>query len=129
MKKLIYLFTSLQVFYSQTALFAEDVVDLPPTGNELARTVIMIAMAFLFFYFILWRPEQKRRKELEEQRQALKQGDRVLAMGIIGTVARIQEESVIVKMHDGSKLEFIKAAITEILPESKEDSKKVEKSE
>jgi preprotein translocase subunit YajC len=89
----------------------------------------MIGIAFLFFYVILWRPEQKRRKALEDQRSALKKGDRVAAMGIIGTVLRIGEQTVILKMYDGTKLEFYKAAITDILPELDEGSKKVELSE
>jgi preprotein translocase subunit YajC len=47
-------------------------------------------------------------------------------MGIIGTVVRLGEQTVIVKMYDGAKLEFYKAAITDILPEADENDKKVE---
>jgi preprotein translocase subunit YajC len=77
-------------------------------------------------YFILWRPEQKRRKAMEEQRNALKKGDRITVMGIIGTIARVQESTVIVKMYDGAKIEVWKNAISEILPASEEESKKAE---
>jgi len=77
----------------------------------------------VFFYFILWRPEQKRRKALENQRSTLKKGDRVTAMGIIGTVLRIQEHTVILKMYDGAKIEVIKGAITDVIPGSEEDAK------
>jgi preprotein translocase subunit YajC len=89
--------------------------------------MIMIAIAMTFFYFILWRPEQKRRKALETQRDALKKGDRVTAMGIIGTVLKIQEQTVILKMYDGAKIEVLKGAITDVLPGSEEDAKKIEK--
>ena len=97
----------------------------PPPDQSFWQTLVMIGIAFLFFYVILWRPEQKRRKALEEQRSALKQGDRVAAMGIIGTVVRIGEETVILKMYDGAKVEFYKAAITDILP-TEDNGKKVE---
>lgn len=90
--------------------------------QNLWQTVIVIAIFFVFFYFILWRPEKKRRKKLEEARSQLKVGDKVTAMGIIGTCDQINEESVIVKMFDGSKLEFVKASITEVHPAESEDN-------
>ncbi|MFI0436008.1 MAG: preprotein translocase subunit YajC [Parachlamydiaceae bacterium] len=112
-------------------LFAEvDEGFQAPPDQSFWQTLVMIGIAFLFFYVILWRPEQKRRKALEEQRGGLKKGDRVAAMGIIGTVLRVGEQTVILKMYDGAKLEFYKAAITDILPENGEDgSKKTESTE
>lgn len=87
-----------------------------PAGREggMSQTLIMIGVALVFFYFILWRPEQKRRKTAEQQRNSMKVGDRVTAMGIIGTIARIQDSTIIVKMYDGSKIEILKAAITDV---------------
>jgi preprotein translocase subunit YajC len=116
MKTLLY---SFYIFISMSqGLFAQsDLNATPPPDQSFMQTLIMIAIAFMFFYVILWRPEQKRRKALEEQRNALKKGDRVAAMGIIGTVLRIEDDTVILKMYDGAKLEFYKAAITDILPE------------
>jgi preprotein translocase, YajC subunit len=89
----------------------------------------MIGIALLFFYFILWRPEQKRRKEQEAMRGQLKKGDRVTAVGIIGTVFKINSDTVVVRMVDGSKIEFIKAAITDVMPATEEDLKKIERDE
>ncbi len=93
-------------------LCAQD--DAPPQSQGMWHTFIMIGVAFLFFYLILWRPEQKRRRELEHRRSSLCKGDRVTAMGIIGTVSKMQEGSVILKMVDGSKIEVIPAAITDV---------------
>ena len=76
--------------------------------------LMMLGVACLFFYVIMWRPEQKRRKEMEDKRNNLKKGDRVTAMGIIGTVHRVQEHTVILKMYDDSKIEFLKAAINDV---------------
>ncbi len=80
------------------------------------QTLIMIGIAIVFFYFILWRPEQKRRKAMETKRSSMKKGDRITAMGIVGTIDRIKEQTVIVKMVDGAKIEFLKAAISEVKP-------------
>jgi preprotein translocase subunit YajC len=130
MKKFVYLLVCLQSFLLTSTLFAaEEAEPMPPRDQGLWQTVFMIAIALIFFYFILWRPEQKRRKVLEDQRNALKKGDRVTAMGIIGTVLRIQDQSVILKMYDGSKIEVLKGAITDVLSGTEEDAKKAEKEE
>lgn len=110
----------------QTFLSAETEDALPP-DQGMWQTMIMISIAFLFFYFLLMRPEQKRRKAQEEQRSSLKKGDRVTALGILGTVLRVQEQTVILKMYDGSKIEVLKGAITDVVPGTEEDAKKAEK--
>ena len=114
--------------FSLTAmpLFA-DAQAAPARDQSFWQTIIMIALALVFFYFILWRPEQKRRKALEKQRSSLKKGDRVTAMGILGTVDKIQEKSVVLKMYDGSKIEILTAAITDVQPGSAEEPKKADK--
>lgn len=83
-------------------------------GGGMYQTLIMIGVALVFFYFILWRPEQKRRKTAEKMRGSLKKGDRVTAMAIIGTIDRMTDDTVILKMVDGSKIEMLKAAITDV---------------
>ena len=122
MKKLLAVLTIL-LFTSQT-LFAQE--GAPPKEQGFTQTLIMIGIAIVFFYFILWRPEQKRRKTMEKQRNSLKKGDRVTAMGIIGTVVKIQENTLILKMYDGSKIEVVKGSVTDVQPCSEEEAKKVE---
>ncbi len=78
------------------------------------QSLIMIGIFILFSYFILYRPEQKRKKRLESLRKSLKKGDRVVAMGIRATVDEVLERSVILKNPDGSKFEVIAAAITDV---------------
>ncbi len=98
-----------------------------PADQGLMQTLVMIGIALLFFYFILWRPEQKRRKAMDAQRNAMKKGDRVTAMGILGTISKIKEETVIVRMCDGSEIEFLKAAISDVHPASTESAKESSK--
>lgn len=121
MRTTFYGLLSAMTFFLHSGLFAEgEEAVAPPADQSLWQTLMMIGIAFAFFYVILWRPEQKRKKAMEEQRGALKKGDRVAAMGIIGTVVRVGEQTVIVKMYEGAKLEFYKAAITDILPDVEE---------
>ena len=118
------MFKSLLLLLPTAALLADEAA--PSQGGGLMQTAIMIGIALVFFYFILWRPEQKRRKAAEQMRSSLKKGDRVTAMGIIGKVDRIQEQTVILKMVDGAKIEVLKAAITDVQSSSEEESRKVE---
>ncbi len=94
---------------------------LPPRDGGLAPTLAMIAVGLVLFYFILWRPEQKRRKAAEELRTSLKKGDKVTAMGIVGTVFKVQDQTVILRMVDGAKIEVLKGAITDVQPGTAED--------
>jgi preprotein translocase subunit YajC len=120
MKKL---FLSLGALSASLPLMAEGTAPARQ-GGSMVQTVVMIGVAVLFFYFILLRPEQKRRKAMEKVRSTLKKGDRVTAMGLIGTVHKIQDNSVILSMVDGAKVEVLKTAITEVQPVAEE---KVEK--
>lgn len=111
--------TILGFLLATSAVFADDVA-APVSGGNLTQTLVMIGFAVVFFYFILWRPEQKRRKALEQTRSSMKKGDRATAMGIIGTIVRVQENTVILKMVDGSQIEVLKAAISEVQSSTEE---------
>jgi preprotein translocase subunit YajC len=132
MKTAQYFLFALCTFLTSNLAFAEEGGEPVAAKDQgFMQTLIMIGIAILFFYFILWRPEQKRRKAMDQQRSSLKKGDRVTAMGIIGTVLRVQEkeQTVILKMYDGSKIEVLKGAITDVAPGTEEDEKKAEKEE
>jgi preprotein translocase subunit YajC len=94
----------------------------PNAAGGMSQTLIMIGIALVFFYFILWRPEQKRRKAADQMRNSLKKGDRVTAMGIVGRIDKIQEHTVILKMVDGAKIEMVKGAITDVQASSEEEA-------
>jgi preprotein translocase subunit YajC len=93
----------------------EGVVEMiqSPDSNFL-QSIILLAVMGLFLYFIVWRPEKRRRAILEAQRSAMQVGDRVVAVGILGTVAEIKERTVVLRMVDGSQIEVVKGAITEV---------------
>jgi preprotein translocase subunit YajC len=118
MKKIIFCLCSFG-----SVLFADAPAAAASKGNYL-QPLLMIGIAIVFFYFILWRPEQKRRKKMEAQRSAIKKGDRVTAMGIIGTVSRIKDTTIILKMVDGSEIEFLKGAISDVQPSDEKSEEK-----
>jgi preprotein translocase subunit YajC len=88
---------------------------VPAPDGGFDQTLLMIGIAIVFFYFILWRPESKRRKQMEEKRQALKKGDRVIvAGGIVGEVFKVQADTIILRLADGAKMEVLKGAIQDV---------------
>ena len=72
---------------------------------------VMMISIFVVFYFFMIRPQQKKQKELQQQRDALKKGDKVItAGGIYGIVKEVQEttfllevaKDVVIKVDKGS---------------------------
>ena len=126
MKKLLSFLAGTAFLVAAFPLFAQEggSESAPSGGGSMVQTLIMIAVALVFFYFILWRPEQKRRKQMEQVRSSLKKGDRVTAMGIIGTVVKVQDNSVIVSLYEGAKMEILKAAITDVQASAEEKAEK-----
>lgn len=116
MKKALYFALPL---FASASLFAEEAAP-QARQQSMWQTFMMIGIALLFFYLILWRPEQKRRKKMEQQRSGMSKGDRVTAMGIIGTVVRVEDATVILKMVDGAKIEVLKNAISDVQPASEQ---------
>ena len=118
------LFLSLFFFmtFISTGLIAEEAPPAPPQDQGFTQTLVMVVMISAFFYLIVWRPEQKRRREMEDSRSGLKKGDEVTAMGILGNVSKVEEHTVILRMVDGAKIRFLKSAITDVQhPSSKGD--------
>ena len=73
---------------------------------------IMILLVFLVMWLFMIRPQRKQQKELEKFRSELKKGDRVVtAGGIYGTVADIQDKSVLIKVDGEVKLRVDKSSI------------------
>ena len=87
-----------------------------PAGGGLASTVIMLALMFAIFYFMLIRPENKRKKEAEQMRSSVKVGDHITTIGgIIGKIISIKEETVMIETgHDRTKIRILKTAVKNV---------------
>ena len=74
----------------------------------------MLVLMLAVFYFMLIRPENKRKKEAEEMRSAVKTGDRITTIGgIMGTVVHVKEDRVVMETGaDQVRIEIAKWAIS-----------------
>ena len=83
-----------------------------PAAGGGASFWIMILLLFGVMWFFMIRPQRKQQKELEKFRNELKKGDKVVtAGGIYGTVAEIQDRSVLIKVDGEVKLRVDKNSI------------------
>ena len=83
-----------------------------PAAGGGASFWIMILLLFAVMWLFMIRPQRKQQKELEKFRNELKKGDKVVtAGGIFGTVAEIQERSVLIKVDGEVKLRVDKNSI------------------
>lgn len=77
-------------------------------GTSLLLMVGLIAV----FYFFMIRPQQKKQKELQKTREAMKSGDKVVtAGGIHGRIKEVGDTWFLVEVADGVKLKFEKSSV------------------
>jgi len=83
---------------------------------ELLTSVGPLILMFAIFYFLLIRPQQKQQKKVREMQESLSKGDKVVTIGgMHGIVDSIDEEKVIIKAGDGSRLTFDRRAVRDVV--------------
>ncbi len=84
--------------------------------------LFMIVVFGAVFYLFVLRPEKKRKKAAEEQREALRVGNTIITIGgITGEVERVGKETITIFTGKGS-IDVQKWAIREVLPSVDEDT-------
>lgn len=81
---------------------------------ETLSSLVMILILIAIFYFMLWRPESKKKKEAAALRESLKVGDQITTIGgVVGTICAIKEETIVMETGaDRVRIEFTKWAIS-----------------
>ncbi len=91
-------------------------------GGSMMSTIIMFGAIFVIFYFMIIRPQQKRAKEREKLLSSIQKGDKVItSSGLHGTIAGLDEKTVLLNVGDNIKLKFERTAIGTVLS-SKENN-------
>ena len=85
-----------------------------PAGAGMGSTIIRLVLMLAIFYFMLIRPENKRKKEAEQMRSSVKKGDQITTIGgVIGTVVDVKENNIVLETSaDQVRIEFAKWAIS-----------------
>jgi preprotein translocase subunit YajC len=88
-----------------------------PTGTQsiLGSPFVMMGLMVVMFYFLLIRPQQKQRKEMAARIASLQSGDKVVTTsGIHGIVHNVKEHTVVIKVAEGTMVEFDKPAVATV---------------
>ncbi len=83
-----------------------------PTMMQQFSPYIMIGLMILVLWLFMWRPESKRRKEMELFRAGLKKGDKVIsAGGIYGVIKEVKETTIILDIATGVSIQIDKSMV------------------
>lgn len=73
---------------------------------------VMMILIFVVFYFFMIRPQTKKQKELQKQREAMKKGDKVVtAGGIYGIIKDIQETTLLIEIAKDIVIKIDKSSV------------------
>lgn len=100
-----------------SAPFISSILAQAASGPQsiLGNPLVMMGAMIVMFYFLAIRPQQRQRKELAARVAGMQAGDKVVtAAGIHGIVHNVKENTVMIKVAEGTMLEFDKAAISTI---------------
>lgn len=82
-----------------------------PFGGSMGMMGMML-LIFVVFYFFMIRPQQKRQKEIQKQRESLKAGDKVVTTGgIYGKIKDVKEKTITLEIADNVRITVDKTSV------------------
>ena len=81
-------------------------------GGSGYSMLIFLGLMILVFYFFMIRPQQKKQKQVQQFRENLKKGDKIVTIGgIHGKISDVQEGTFTIEIADNVKVTIEKAAV------------------
>ena len=99
--------------------------------NESTSMIVMIVLMFAIMYFLMIRPENKRKKKAQEMRDSLKKGDVITSIGgIVGKIVQVNKDTIIIETsEDRVRMELTKWAVSSVGVQTGEQPDQPKKSE
>jgi len=80
-------------------------------SGSIQMIVMMVAIIAIFYFFMI-RPQQKKQKAVQQAREAMKIGDKVLtAGGIHGKIREVGDTYFIIEISDNVKIKIEKSSV------------------
>ncbi len=74
--------------------------------------ILMMVLVFAVFWFFMIRPQQKKQKQLEEARNNMGKGDKVVTSGgIYGVIKGVKDEAFIVEVAENVRLDIARSSV------------------
>jgi len=87
---------------------------VPQLNPQLVSLLYIIGL-FAILYLLLIRPQQVRQKRHQEMLRRLQVNDQVVTVGgILGSIVKIKDDSVVVRVADNVRIEVLKSAIAQV---------------
>src|SRR6478752_3985437 len=88
----------------------------PAAGGDTLMGMLPIVLMFVILYFLMIRPQMKKAKEHRTMVDALQKGDEVIAVGILGKIAKVSDNYVTLEIAPNVAIQMQKSAVTTLLP-------------
>ena len=85
-------------------------------GGDTLMGMLPIILMFVILYFLMIRPQMKKAKEHRTMVDALAKGDEVIAVGILGKIAKISDNYVTLEVAPNVVIQVQRQAVTTLLP-------------
>src|SRR5262245_66392737 len=73
--------------------------------GDLFNSLFLFLPLIAIFYFLIFRPQQKQRKEIQQMLANVKQGDRIITRGgIEATVDKVEEKRLRIEVGSGVRM-------------------------
>jgi preprotein translocase subunit YajC len=87
-------------------------------NDPLFQTLTLALPMIAIFYFLLWRPQSQRQKQLRKTIESLRRGDTVVTTGgILGRIVKAtpnDDPEIMVEIADNVQVRVLKATITDV---------------
>jgi preprotein translocase subunit YajC len=93
-------------------LQAESAAPAKGMGGGSSMLIFLLLMILIFYFFMI-RPQQKKQKKVEEARNSLQRGDKVVTIGgIHGKIVDVKDRTFTIEIAHDVRIEVDKAAIS-----------------
>ena len=91
-----------------------------PQGSSWSMWLMLI-LIFVVMWFFMIRPQRKQQKELQQFRDSLKKGDKVVTVGgIFGTVVEVKDRTLLLEVDNGVKIRVDKNSVVKDFSEAQQ---------
>jgi len=94
------------------------------TTDPTFQMLTLVVPMFAIVYFLLWRPQSQRQKQLRQMIDSLRRGDTVVtAGGILGKVVKASakdDPEILVEIADNVQVKVLKATLSDVRAKSAE---------
>lgn len=87
-----------------------------PQGADTLMGMLPIILMFVILYFLMIRPQMKKAKDHKTMVDALQKGDEVVALGILGKIAKVSDNYVSLDIAPNVTIQVQRGAINTLLP-------------